>query len=248
MAQESLVEESAMKIRIKFSKYGVMKYVGHLDMMRFFQKAMRRAFIPIAYSEGFSPHQIMSFAAPLGVGMESQGEYMDIEVTSMEGMEGAIKRLQETMVEGIEIQGLKKLPESEKSAMSQVKRAAYWIGQREGTAVFQENFFSQKNLDEKLKEFYMYPGEIIVTKQTKRSEKIIDIKPMIYKMEVLKEGIYMEVAAGSTENIKPTMVLKEFCSFHHIPYEEKNIQIIRIDLYTEKDGMPISLGETGEIL
>ena len=58
-----------MKIRIKFRKYGVMKFIGHLDMMRYFQKAMRRAEIDIAYSEGFSPHQIMSFAAPLGVGV-----------------------------------------------------------------------------------------------------------------------------------------------------------------------------------
>ena len=57
-----------MKIRIKFSKYGTMKYIGHLDMMRFFQKAIRRAGIDVKYSEGFSPHQIMSFAAPLGAG------------------------------------------------------------------------------------------------------------------------------------------------------------------------------------
>ena len=51
-----------MKIRIKFAKYGTMKFIGHLDTMRFFQKALRRADIDIKYSEGFSPHQIMSFA------------------------------------------------------------------------------------------------------------------------------------------------------------------------------------------
>ena len=51
-----------MKIRIKFSKQGAMKFIGHLDTMRYFQKAMRRADVDIRYSEGFSPHQIMSFA------------------------------------------------------------------------------------------------------------------------------------------------------------------------------------------
>ena len=61
-----------MKIRIKFSKQGAMKFIGHLDTMRYFQKAMRRADVDIRYSEGFSPHQIMSFAAPLGVGLESR--------------------------------------------------------------------------------------------------------------------------------------------------------------------------------
>ncbi len=57
-----------MKVRIQFSKHGPLKFIGHLDIMRYFQKAMRRAEIDIAYTGGFSPHQIMSFAAPLGVG------------------------------------------------------------------------------------------------------------------------------------------------------------------------------------
>ena len=70
-----------MKVRVKFEKTGPMKYIGHLDMMRFFQKAIRRAGIDVAYSEGFSPHMIMSFAYPLGVGMTSSGEYFDLEKT-----------------------------------------------------------------------------------------------------------------------------------------------------------------------
>ena len=65
-----------MKIRIKFSKYGNMKFIGHLDVMRYFQKAIRRADVDIRYSGGFSPHQIMSFAAPLGVGITSNGASM----------------------------------------------------------------------------------------------------------------------------------------------------------------------------
>ena len=62
-------EVSALKVRIKFRKYGVMKFIGHLDVMRYFQKAMRRADIPIAFTGGYSPHMIMSFAQPLGIGI-----------------------------------------------------------------------------------------------------------------------------------------------------------------------------------
>ena len=69
-----------MKARIKFRKYGVMRFIGHLDVMRYFQKAMRRAEIPIAFTGGYSPHMIMSFAQPLGVGVTSDGEYLDIEL------------------------------------------------------------------------------------------------------------------------------------------------------------------------
>ena len=92
-----------MKARIKFRKYGVMKFIGHLDVMRFFQKVMRRADIPIAFSGGFSPHMIMSFANPLGVGVTSDGEYFDIELTEEIDMQAAVARMNETVVEGIEI-------------------------------------------------------------------------------------------------------------------------------------------------
>ena len=69
-----------MKMRIKFAKYGVMKFIGHLDVMRFFQKVFRRADIDIAFSEGMSPHMILSFAAPLGLGAEGMSEYADIQL------------------------------------------------------------------------------------------------------------------------------------------------------------------------
>ena len=65
-----------MKVRIKFSKEGPVKFVGHLDTMRYFQKAIRRANLPVAFSGGYSPHMIMSFAAPLGVGTEMSGRVL----------------------------------------------------------------------------------------------------------------------------------------------------------------------------
>ena len=54
-----------MKVRIKFEKTGVLKFIGHLDIMRCFQKALRRADIRVTLSAGFNPHMIMSFASPL---------------------------------------------------------------------------------------------------------------------------------------------------------------------------------------
>ena len=91
--QKAMGEVCVLKIRIKFAKEGNMKFIGHLDMMRYFQKVMRRAGVNIRYSEGFSPHQIMSFAAPLGVGVTSRGEYMDIEVQSTDSSKEMMKRI-----------------------------------------------------------------------------------------------------------------------------------------------------------
>ena len=103
-----------MKIRIKFSKQGAMKFIGHLDTMRYFQKAMRRADVDIRYSEGFSPHQIMSFAAPLGVGITSDGEYLDIEAKSTKSTQESIAALNAVMVDGIEITQYVALRQDEK--------------------------------------------------------------------------------------------------------------------------------------
>ena len=66
-----------MKVRMRFSKSGTMKFIGHLDVMRYFQKAFRRAGLDMLYSQGYSPHPLLSFAQPLGIGLTSDGEYLD---------------------------------------------------------------------------------------------------------------------------------------------------------------------------
>ena len=88
---------SAVKVRIKFSKEGSVKFLGHLDTMRYFQKAIRRAQIPVAFSGGYSPHMIMSFASPLGVGVESLGEYFDMELAEPLPTAAITARLNEVM-------------------------------------------------------------------------------------------------------------------------------------------------------
>ena len=120
-----------MKARIKFRKYGVMKFIGHLDVMRYFQKAMRRADIPIAFTKGFSPHMIMSFANPLGVGLTSDGEYFDIELIRPLASRDAIQRLNAVMADGIEIINFVQIPEDKKSTgMSIIEAADYLVFQK----------------------------------------------------------------------------------------------------------------------
>ncbi|MFQ9620610.1 MAG: TIGR03936 family radical SAM-associated protein [Waltera sp.] len=121
-----------MKLRIKFRKYGPIRFIGHLDVMRFFQKANRRAELDVAYTGGFSPHQIMSFAAPLGVGLTSNGEYMDLEVHSLTSCEDVKQRLNAASVPGIEITSVKILPDKAGNAMASVAAAGYTVAFREG--------------------------------------------------------------------------------------------------------------------
>ena len=117
-----------MKARIKFRKYGSLRFIGHLDVMRFFQKVMRRADIPIAFSGGYSPHMIMSFAQPLGVGVTSDGEYFDIEITKPISSENAVAQLNAVMVEGIEVISFREISSDKKaSGMTIVAAADYKV-------------------------------------------------------------------------------------------------------------------------
>ena len=249
-----------MKIRIKFAKYGAVKYIGHLDVMRFFQKAIRRAGVDIKYSEGFSPHQIMSFAAPLGVGMESMGEYLDIEVNSMTSTKEMKDALNSVTVDGIDILSVKILPDSCKNAMASVAAASY---------VIRYDAFPIEGIEMKLSDFYLQE-QISVTKKTKKSEIEVDLKPGIYEIksdkftnylsdykiarkiqnETSDSIIYMLVNASSSGNIKPSMVFDAFCSYCNVELQPYSRQITRLDTYTsilgeDGNGKLIPLEEIG---
>ena len=231
-----------MRVRIKFSKHGVVKFIGHLDMMRFFQKAIRRAGIDITYSGGFSPHQIMSFAAPLGVGLYSNGEYLDIEINSHQGREDMIARLNNAMVDGIRIENIVALSESIGNAMASVAAASYTIEWKNGYEI-------PGNLYEKCNDFFCR-NEILVKKQTKKSLLSIDLKPGIYNFLAKDNSIYMLVDASSSGNIKPSLLLEEFYRYYEIPFDPNSIQITREDTYTkvEKNGesLLLPLDQVGE--
>ena len=129
-----------MKARIKFQKYGSMKFIGHLDVMRYFQKAFRRAGIDNEYSKGFSPHQIMSFAAPLGVGLTSDAEYLDVSLLSSDEPEQMIKRMNAVLTEGFRIIDFHPLLDAEfntknVTAMAQVASADYLVSLKDGYSV-----------------------------------------------------------------------------------------------------------------
>ena len=220
-----------MKVRIKFKKYGSLRFIGHLDVMRFFQKVMRRAQIPIAFTAGYNPHMIMSFASPLGIGLTSQGEYFDIELAGHISSAEAVRRMNAVTAEGMEVISFRQIAEEKKmTAMAIASAADYLVDCRcpeTGAAFTQElvaGFIGQQ--------------EMVVTKQTKRSEQETDIRPLIYQMELTKQGIYLQLAAGSAQNLKPELVMSALCRFAGI--EEPSIAWTRcrLEMYADLASEP----------
>ncbi|HKM22068.1 MAG TPA: TIGR03936 family radical SAM-associated protein [Lachnospiraceae bacterium] len=234
-----------MKIRIKFSKHGAIRYIGHLDMMRYFQKLMRRAEIDIKYSTGMSPHQIMSFAMPLGVGVESDGEYLDIEVEHTDSSAHSINRLNSIMSEGIVITEYKQLPDDAKNAMASVAAADYEVKIR-------EEYMSEFDVRKTLSDFAAQK-EILIIKKTKKSEKEIDLKPYIYQMHLLETPnqsdvcptIFMQLSAGSEVNIKPNLVMEALYTFAGSSLPEYALHVTRKELYASEHEKLVTLGSIG---
>ena len=232
-----------MKIRIKFSKQGVMRFIGHLDIMRYFQKAMRRAHIDIAFTEGFSPHMIMSFAAPLGVGLTSNGEYMDIEIRTPISSEDAIRQLNEVMVEGMKVLSFRQIEEGKAGkAMSLVAAADY-------TVSFRPGYEPEGDWQSRLEEF-IQKDSILVLKKTKKSEVETDIRPMIYQLSVKDDKVHMTLATGSAANLKPELVMSAFLKSEGLDLDPFALSVNRDDVYadigTEENRKLTSLESLGE--
>ncbi len=225
-----------MKVRIRFSKTGALVYIGHLDVMRYFQKLFRRANIPVAYSEGFSPHQILSFTPPLPLGMESMGEYADVELTDSVSTKAAIEALAAQSVPEINIMSFKEIPPECQNAMASVEAARYTVDCIDASIPVRE-----------LIEKFMAKDEAFITKKTKKSEKTINIRPLVYELKYDKQLNTMEmlISSGSTDNLKPEYVLEGLGITHNPQYDKDSLVIRRIDQYTQGPGGFVSLDDKG---
>ncbi len=230
-----------MKLRVKFRKYGAIRFIGHLDVMRFFQKSIRRAQIDVAYTAGFSPHQVMAFAAPLGVGLTSNGEYMDIEVHSILSCQDVLEKLNKAGIPGMEVTSVKILPKGAGNAMASVAAAAYTVRFREGRE-------PATDINAALLDF-LAQEHIMVTKETKKGTRELDIRQGIYSLECSDSVLTMLVDASSGGNIKPAQVVAAILAQSGESLQENALEITREDVYTDigTDGERklVSLDEIG---
>lgn len=258
-----------MKARIKFSKTGSMRFIGHLDVMRYFQKAFRRADIALSYSQGFSPHQLMSFASPLGIGLSSDAEYLDIvledgESVSESGAQngpdagvsafgGFVPRLNAVMNDEIRVKGFTLLREDSKTSMAVLAACDYLVTVKPDKCSFLTDAPRRREAVKRL----LAQGSIEISKKTKRSEKIVDIRENIYQITDERREfedftgisygdmsldlaeyvpvLYMQLTAGSVVNIKPELVLEALSRQEGEEYDWLSYQIHRIEMYADID-------------
>ena len=216
-----------------------MRYVGHLDTMHYFQKAFRRTGLKIAFSKGFSPHMLLTFASPLAIGMTTSGDYLDIVLEEELSADQVLARLNSQLSEGFCALQAVRLREEAKTPMALLRAASYQISpgcidQNEAGVIFDhaKGFMEQES--------------IVVTKKTKKGESKQDIRPLIYRLEKDDDtgtpGLSMMAASGSIEHLKPDLIMKalvlhtiESGSLKADPLYEQNQSLLwhyhRTDLY-----------------
>ena len=210
-------------VRIWFKKMGMSRYVSHLDLMRAMTRAIRRANLPLWYTEGFNPHPYMTFALPLSLGMESLCESMDIRVVGESTNEELFDMLKGSMPPGIEIISVDE-PQFDP------KYIAY--------GEFDILFDSEKDAD-KLRsdiEDMLSKDELIVQKLGKKGRhkvlKDINLMEFISDCKVSSMGervkISLTLPAGSVTNINPSLLADEILKTH----EDTSYTIIRKKLMT----------------
>ncbi len=191
-------------VRVWFKKMGMSRYVSHLDLMRAMTRAVRRAEVPLWYTEGFNPHPYITFALPLSLGMESLYESMDMRIEGDSTNEDIFSMLKDTMPPGIEIVSVE-------NPFNDPKEITY--------GEFDIFFDCEKDTDKLLsliKEM-LSADELIVQKLGKKGRhkvlKDINLIEFIkdYKIGSLGDRIKLSLIlpAGSTTNVNPSLLADE---------------------------------------
>lgn len=230
-----------MIIRAKFTKQDDIKYISHLDLMRLFQRAFRRAGVPVKYSEGFNPHPQFSLATALALGVSSDGEYMDVELDSQYTPEEFKINMNRVLPEGIKILKAVQL-DNVKSLVALIRWSTYIIEFEPKNQISTQQIANEidKFLDNK---------EIILEKEKRKGKKVVikqnNVRNGIKELFVLsdkEEKIILKTTlmTGSQGNLKPQDLIKLLEKYCELEVKEDSIKINRLELFIDKDGEIVS--------
>jgi radical SAM-linked protein len=197
-----------MRIRIKFVKQGALRYTGHLDLHKLWERAARRAELPLAYSQGFHPQPKMNMAAALPLGFSSRCEVMDMKLELDISLDDLPTRLNKTLPAGLQVVDVEQVEERAPALQTQVVSAEYEVTLTESV--------DRSDLKQKI-------DSVIESKALPRERrgKMYDLRPLIEDLRPLADDkIFMRLAAREGATGRPEEVLDVL----GIPFEETRIE------------------------
>ena len=232
-----------------FSKTGNLRFISHLDLMRLFQRAFKRAKYGIKYSAGFNPHPKMCFAQPLSLGYAGLKEYLDFEVDADRPLDAAAvpAQLNELLPPGVAVSECRELPMGVNGANYRTLAALAETGAYE---LYLEKPEGWEGDVAALVESFLAKESIVAVKRIKKTKCLgeVEIRPMIQSLEYVgevpagSEVCGMSVAAGSLQfnavvasgsaaNLNPEHLLQAFCAHAGLPFDKTCFKAVRTDLF-----------------
>lgn len=187
-----------VNFRIRYSKTGLIRFTSHLDTMRIFSRAFYRSGLPIYFTEGFNPHPYITLGLPLSLGFESLCDICDFRLTEERSPEEILAKLQPVLPDGIHLMEAYTDPQPVK----RISAARY--------RTVAEGAFTAETL-ETARRFFQQDS-LVTTKKSKKGDRELDVRPMIKDLSLSLEGTSLVLdsllAAGSTDNLNPELLLK----------------------------------------
>lgn len=209
-----------MKAWITFEKKPRLRHIGHLDLMRAMQRALRKSDLPICFSKGFNPHLQLTFAAPLSVGMYGLREVMEVPLAGDVTAEEVMDKLSRALPPELPCVSVRMVDDKHPAPMALLRAADFDIELLENADAMRAavpGFLAQ--------------SEIIALRKTKKGEAPCDIRPMIYNLLVTPEGHLRAVLAlCETATCKPDLLLQALSDYAGLPEKPRTL-IARTQLY-----------------
>jgi radical SAM-linked protein len=186
-----------MRALIRFGKQARLRFISHLDLQRFFQRAVNRTGLPIAWSQGFNPHPVMSFGSALALGWTSEYEVIDIKLSAPMGRKRTEDAIRAALPEDLPVLEVRMVDDRHPAPMALVKMADYRVtleGEGAGAVLAQISAFMARE-------------NVPAVKKTKSGEKEINARPMVISMEPFESGFNARLMLTERESIKPDLLI-----------------------------------------
>lgn len=221
LGEESvLAEQPTQTCRLCFTRTGPAVWLGHLDMMRTFERSVRRAGLPVQWSQGFNPRPHLVFALPISVGMITEGDFLDLTLNETCTADEIMDRLNVALPEGLHVRSAEMVETATESLMSRVSLADYTLvaaGLAAATGCLRED------------------QPLVVGKHSKGRLIETDIRPLIVSWETMGDDrLQVRVKAGSRQNLRPNLILDALVIYGNLdPAAAADAEIIRERLILE---------------
>lgn len=202
-----------MRALIRFGKQPRLRFISHLDMQRFFQRALNRTGLPIAYTQGFNPHPVMSFGSALALGWTSEYEILDIKLAVPMGRRRTEEAMRAALPDDLTVLEVKLVDDRHPAPMSQVRMADYRV------VLEGEN---AEAIIAKIPEF-MSSETVLGMKKTKSGEKEINIRPLVVSIDPIENGFNTRVMLTEKDSLKPNLLIKALAEMTDLEIPEAKI-------------------------